>query len=116
MRTIFKKNQIIITALAIMIAVAGYLQFAGEETMVADGTTFGNGTYEITVGQTDTEDFSDISDEDLALQENANALTADMIQNEEMVQSAEVEETGTVESRRNLSVSYNHQGNICRTM
>lgn len=31
MRNILKKNQIIITALAIMIAIAGYLRFAGEK-------------------------------------------------------------------------------------
>ena len=31
MKKIFKKNQIMITALAIMIAVAGYLNFAGEQ-------------------------------------------------------------------------------------
>ena len=30
MKNIFKKNQLMITALAIMIAIAGYLQFAGE--------------------------------------------------------------------------------------
>ena len=98
MGTIFKKNQIIITALAIMIAVAGYLQFAGEETMVADGPTVGTGTYQITVGQTDVDDFSDISEEDLVLQENANALTADASQKETLVQSAEAEDPGTVET------------------
>ena len=31
MKNIFKKNQLMITALAIMIAIAGYLQFAGED-------------------------------------------------------------------------------------
>lgn len=43
MKTILKKNQIMITALAIMIAVAGYLNFAGtnledEEYLSASGT------------------------------------------------------------------------------
>lgn len=98
MGTIFKKNQVIITALAIMIAVAGYLQFAEEETMVADGTTVETGTYQITVGQMETEDFSDISEEDLALQENANALQASMLQGEDYVQSAEGNESETAES------------------
>lgn len=32
MKKIFKKNQIIITALALMIAVAGYLQYAGKQS------------------------------------------------------------------------------------
>lgn len=37
MNRIFKKNQLIITSLAIMIAVAGYLNFSGEEiAMVSD--------------------------------------------------------------------------------
>ena len=37
MNRIFKKNQLIITSLAIMIAVAGYLNFSGEEiSMVSD--------------------------------------------------------------------------------
>lgn len=41
MKNMFKRNQIMITALAIMIAVAGYLNFAGtrigEEEMVSAG-------------------------------------------------------------------------------
>ena len=30
MKTLFKKNQLMISALAIMLAIAGYLQFAGR--------------------------------------------------------------------------------------
>lgn len=41
MKNLFKKNQLMITALAIMIAIAGYLQFAGtnleEEYLMTDG-------------------------------------------------------------------------------
>lgn len=50
MKKIFKKNQVIITALALMICAAGYLQFsdAGED---ADGT--GDGGYEFTVSDND---------------------------------------------------------------
>ena len=32
MKKVFKKNQIIITALALMIAVAGYLQYTGSQS------------------------------------------------------------------------------------
>ena len=44
MKNMLKKNQIMITALAIMIAVAGYLNFAGtkvtdEEIMTVDSDT-----------------------------------------------------------------------------
>lgn len=93
MRTIFKKNQIIITALAIMIAVAGYLQFAEEEKPVADGIETGNGAYRITVGELEQEDFSDLSEEDLALQENAAALSADANQTLGMIQASDVQQT-----------------------
>lgn len=89
MGTIFKKNQIIITALAIMIAVAGYLQFAEEEKPLADGTGAETGTYKITVGELDQEDFSDISEEDLALQENAAALSAEANPTSDLLQTAE---------------------------
>lgn len=37
MKKIFKKNQLIITSLAIMIAVAGYLNFSGEEISMLSG-------------------------------------------------------------------------------
>lgn len=37
MNKIFKKNQLIITSLAIMIAVAGYLNFSGEEISMVSG-------------------------------------------------------------------------------
>lgn len=70
MKNMVKKNQIMITALAIMIAVAGYLNFAGtriteEEIMTttADGVA--------SMGQTDTKDdpevaaLFEISDEDM---------------------------------------------------
>lgn len=61
MKNMFKRNQVMITALAIMIAVAGYLNFAGtkigEEEMVSAGA------------QNEADDLTallDLSDEDLA--------------------------------------------------
>lgn len=61
MKNMFKRNQVMITALAIMIAVAGYLNFAGtkigDEEMVSAGA------------QTTDEDMAallDLSDEDIA--------------------------------------------------
>ena len=60
MKNMFKRNQIMITALAIMIAVAGYLNFAGttigEEEMVSAGAQ--------TV-QEDAEELSDPLQEDV---------------------------------------------------
>lgn len=58
-KRIFRKNQIMITALAIMIAVAGYLNFAGEqigeEDFLSQDGSEATLTYEMT----------DISDEDM---------------------------------------------------
>lgn len=86
MKSIFKKNQVIITALALMLAVAGYLQMSGEQLNEASenvdaaqvNSTVGN-HYEITAGDL-TEYYGDISDEDmagqmLAAEENNSAQT-----------------------------------------
>ena len=86
MKGIFKKNQVIITSLALMLAVAGYLQMSGEQLNEASenvdaaqvNSTVGN-HYEITAGDL-TEYYGDISDEDmagqmLAAEENNSAQT-----------------------------------------
>lgn len=62
MKKLFRRNQIIITTLAVMIAVAGYLNYAGKQEMAS-----GTDVYEAGV--------TDISDEDI-LAEN-QALTGD---------------------------------------
>ncbi len=88
MKNVIKKNQLMITALAIMIAIAGYLQFA-ESTV--DGEKTGSGSQEASTGNVITENYVagnvqeeavsgdaldgilDLSDEDLlALQGNAS--------------------------------------------
>ena len=65
MKTILKKNQIMITALAIMIAVAGYLNFAGtnledEEYLSASGTDIASTTDNISEME-DIETLDDLS-------------------------------------------------------
>lgn len=73
MKRIFKKNQVIITALAVMIAVAGYLNFSD--------TDFGFGLEEASTGSSGTivEDIEsldyDITDETALLEENAQEVT-----------------------------------------
>ena len=57
MKKIFKKNQIIITALALMIAVAGYLQYTGKE--IDDKSAAQEASSEL------SEDTYEISDEDM---------------------------------------------------
>lgn len=81
MKKVFKKNHVMITALAIMIAVAGYLNFTGskvdEETMTA-------GTSQIVDGETgeDVTVLLDISEEDL---ETAELIDIDSMDEEIVV-------------------------------
>ena len=75
MKGLIKKNQLMITALAIMIAIAGYLQFAGtgledEYQTVDDGNAFTRNTSSVTSGGVITENYTadgllDLSEEDL---------------------------------------------------
>ncbi len=68
MKKIFRKNQLIITTLAVMIAVAGYLNYSGEhfsgnkETAEAEGKA-------VTEDKAQVLDTSDISMEDIAAKE-----------------------------------------------
>lgn len=85
MKKIFKKNQIIITALAIMIAVAGYLNFSKDDALNVAGTdTTGDDTY---LENTEDEDIGllDLSEEDI---QSAQALDGEL----------EVSDTGEVMS------------------
>lgn len=70
MKNMVKKNQIMITALAIMIAVAGYLNFAGskiteEEIMTAGSDTVVANEQAIAETDTDVAALFEISDEDM---------------------------------------------------
>ncbi|MDE6202877.1 MAG: SpoIIIAH-like family protein [Lachnospiraceae bacterium] len=70
MKNMVKKNQIMITALAIMIAVAGYLNFAGsriteEEIMTAGSDTVVANQQGITEAGEDVAALFEISDEDM---------------------------------------------------
>lgn len=89
MKNILKKNQLMITALAIMIAVAGYLQFAGtnlekEEYLPAAGEAQSSedaGVENFTAGAV-TDDYSldgllDLSEEDLDAEQFADIESLD---------------------------------------
>ncbi len=79
MKNMLKKNQIMITALAIMIAVAGYLNFAGtkvteedimtveSDTVVSDDNGLNADSADSDTVDTDVASLFDISDEDAAL-------------------------------------------------
>ena len=60
MKKLFRRNQIIVTTLAVMIAAAGYLNYAGKKELTAGGGVYEAGAM-------------DISDEDI-LAENQNLL------------------------------------------
>lgn len=68
MKNIFKRNQIIITALVIMVIIAAYINFAGskfnKEDLLAEASSQVDGTVDTT----------DISEEDVASADNVNVL------------------------------------------
>lgn len=68
MKNMVKKNQIMITALAIMIAIAGYLNFAGGKITEEEILTAGSDTIVSENQQTEDADVAalfEISDEDM---------------------------------------------------
>lgn len=104
MKKVFKKNHVMITALAIMIAVAGYLNFTGskvdEETMTA-------GTSQIMDGETgeDVTALLDISEEDLetsglididSMDEEIVVITEDYLKEDMAVADAAQTEDGLI--------------------
>ena len=83
MKNMIKKNQVMITALAIMIVVAGYLNFAGtkvtdEEIMTVNGeiATDDLGNLALADEEVDYEALLDLSDEDIE-QSSADILSLD---------------------------------------
>ena len=90
MKNMVKKNQIMITALAIMIAVAGYLNFAGsriteEEIMTAGSDTVVAGQQDIAEADEDVAALFEISDEDMeqAQYGEIESMDSDMVLQEE---------------------------------
>ena len=47
MKKLFRRNQVIITALAVMIAAAGYLNYAGKQELAAGSQVYEAGILEI---------------------------------------------------------------------
>ena len=76
MKNMVKKNQIMITALAIMIAVAGYLNFAGETITEEEIMTAGSDSAvlemdeDLAMEDTEVATLFEISDEDNIPQQN----------------------------------------------
>lgn len=87
MKNMVKKNQIMITALAIMIAVAGYLNFAGSRITEEEIMTAGSDTVVAGDQATDTDVAAlfEISDEDMeqASYSDIESLDSDVVLEEE---------------------------------
>lgn len=99
MKNMVKKNQIMITALAIMIAVAGYLNFAGtkitEEDIMTTGTDSAVSINEQSVTEdTDVAALFEISDEDMEQAELADieSLDSEIITEQENYLDSTMEE------------------------
>ena len=96
MKNIFKKNQMIITALAIMIAVAGYLNYSGSKLDSAKVTTDADASSE-----EDAEASADISAADIYAQTGQEALqfadrdSLSLDQDAEDLEAADAEADGT---------------------
>ena len=72
MKNMVKKNQVMITALALMIAVAGYLNFAGNRITQEEIVTTGSDTVETAKVTVDDSQYEDIQsmDSELVLEED----------------------------------------------
>lgn len=98
MKKLFRRNQIIVTTLAIMIAAAGYLNYAGKNELAA-----GNGVYEAGAMEISDEDI--LSENQKLLEGQGNLLEIPSLDQDledveplveaESVANAEIEEMGT---------------------
>ena len=108
MKNIMRKNQMIITALAIMIAVAGYLNFTGtkfeeedtasivEDSVLVDDAAVQETSAEVATQETEGEEeevIADISDEDMYL---AEELQGDIESLDSEAEVAEEADAGVV--------------------
>lgn len=102
MKKIFKKNQVIITALAIMIAVAGYLNFTSDKQVL---TTSGDNVHQ--EGAKGNEDDAAISAavEDTASGEDLAGKEEDGKTENELTIDAESSEVSTVQDAENGDVA-----------
>lgn len=112
MKNMVKKNQIMITALAIMIAVAGYLNFAGgkitEEEIMTTGsadTVSVTSNQELSGTEEEVAALFEISDEDMLQAENGDieSMDSEVVLQEENYLEESMEEfllqEGTVDSQ-----------------
>lgn len=100
MKSIFKKNQIIITALALMIAVAGYLNFTKDKADTPDQAVNSSSVGSDIFAETDENDnYADITDENTAAGSEQVTVNdkGDLVVGEKGNEAATSETTGTGE-------------------
>lgn len=97
-KKLFRRNQIIITTLAVMIAAAGYLNYAGKEELAA-----GTDAYE--AGMTD------ISEEDILAENQAISGAGDYQEIASLDQDAEdIDQLAAAEEQENLAAANGEAG------
>lgn len=116
MKNMVKKNQIMITALAIMIAVAGYLNFAGSKITEEEIMTAGSDTVvanEQFVGDADTDVAAlfEISDEDMeqAGYSEIGSLDSDVVLQQENYLDETMDEVLAENMSINMTQGADHQ-------
>ena len=116
MKNMVKKNQIMITALAIMIAVAGYLNFAGsriteEEIMTAGSDTVVAGQQDIAEADEDVAALFEISDEDMeqAQYGEIESMDSDMVLQEENYLDETMEEVMAENTAQDITPEVENQ-------
>ncbi len=116
MKNMVKKNQIMITALAIMIAVAGYLNFAGsriteEEIMTAGSDTVVASQQELTEAGEDVAALFEISDEDMeqAQYGEIESMDSDVVLQEENYLDETMEEVMAENTAQDITQEVENQ-------
>lgn len=116
MKNMVKKNQIMITALAIMIAVAGYLNFAGsriteEEIMTAGSDTVVTDQQGITESDEEVAALFEISDEDMeqAQYGEIESMDSDVVLQEENYLDETMEEVMAENTAQDITPEVENQ-------
>lgn len=114
MKNVFKKNQVIISALAIMIAVAGYLNFTKEKAdndvdsklkaaldnnLATNAADQGNEEDPLSAAVKDENEFADISDEDNLLAEGVKNEEIKVGDNGELILPTDDTDTKTADGK-----------------
>lgn len=115
MKKLFRKNQLIITTLAVMLAVAGYLNYSGEQFPTGEAEEAAQANSQVVVE--DTLDTSDISNQDIYAQ--TQDVLAEEVSNRSTDDTASTDAVETItdievlpESEEDLTASADTQASV----